>query len=93
MSLDLSYPTCYKCGLQNAALPLVYCLDCYAGLFGTKDLVGTTEIAERAGVQPDTVRKWLARHRDFPRPILMLAMGQVWRWDDVYDWITSRDVS
>lgn len=50
-------------------------------------LVGVTEIAERAGVRPDTVHAWRARHATFPAPAEDLAMGPVWWWSDVAAWL------
>jgi hypothetical protein len=88
----MPHPYCYRCGVTQAALPLVYCLDCWSlarnGAFD--DLVGATEIASRAAVEPNTVRVWTHRHADFPRPILALAMGQIWRWAEVEAWLKSH---
>lgn len=50
------------------------------------DLVGVTEIAQRANVKPDTVLKWRKRHADFPQPTL-LAAGPVWEWAAVANWV------
>lgn len=55
----------------------------------TFDPVGAQEIAERAGVQRDTVWKWRQRHPDFPKPVT-LNMGPVWPWEDVACWIARR---
>lgn len=55
---------------------------------GPADLVSVREIAERAGVRPDTVHKWRARHTDFPTPFSHVAGGvPVWVWPDVKEWI------
>ena len=51
------------------------------------DLVGVAEIAERAGVKPDTVHAWRSRHPSFPSPAVVLAAGPVWRWSDVDAWL------
>jgi hypothetical protein len=51
------------------------------------DLVGTSEIAERAGVKVNTVHSWRQRHADFPEPAVRLASGPVWRWPDVFAWL------
>lgn len=52
------------------------------------DLVGPTEIAERAGVKPDTVLKWRLRHAlTFPVPLVTLSSGPVWDWADVEEWL------
>lgn len=53
------------------------------------DPVGAQEIAERAGVQRDTVWKWRQRHPDFPQPVT-LNMGPVWQWPEVAHWIAHR---
>lgn len=54
------------------------------------DLVGVTEIAERAHVKPDTVHKWRARHSAFPKPVAELAAGSFWDWKDVAKWLKTR---
>lgn len=54
------------------------------------DLLGVTEIAERAGVKLDTVQKWRQRHLDFPKPVAELAMGPVWEWSDVELWLAKE---
>lgn len=52
------------------------------------DLVSVQEIAQRAGVQPDTVHKWRVRHGDFPAPFAEVAgTVPVWLWPDVKAWI------
>lgn len=53
-------------------------------------LVGQAEIAERAGVKPNTIRVWLRRHADFPKPAAELAMGPVWFWEDVRPWVNKQ---
>lgn len=50
-------------------------------------LVGTAEIAERAGVQLATVHSWRARHANFPAPVVRLATGPVWDWREVEAWL------
>ena len=52
------------------------------------DLVGTAEIAERAGVATATVHSWRRRHPGFPEPAARLASGPVWRWADVEAWLS-----
>ncbi len=51
------------------------------------DLVGQTEIAQRAGTTPGTIDTWRRRHADFPEPLARLAAGNVWRWEDVAAWL------
>lgn len=50
-------------------------------------MVGVAEIAERAGVRPDTIHAWRQRHPEFPTPITTLAAGPVWAWSDVARWL------
>lgn len=51
------------------------------------DPVGITELAQRAGVKPTTVHKWRERHDDFPSPVVELAMGPLWDWGEVEQWL------
>lgn len=51
------------------------------------DLVGTPELAARAGVAEATVHSWRRRHADFPKPIVRLASGPVWDWREVAAWV------
>lgn len=53
----------------------------------TLDLVGITEIGERAGVSRDTVFKWRARYADFPAPVATISAGSFWDWRDVEAWL------
>lgn len=46
------------------------------------DLVGVAEIADRLGWDKRRVSTYVARGT-FPEPVARLAMGQVWRWEDV----------
>lgn len=59
------------------------------GVFGLPGdaLVGVAEVAERAGVKPDTVHAWRQRHADFPDPVETLAMGPVWYASDIDRWL------
>ena len=52
-----------------------------------EDIVGKTEIAAHAGVQTDTVKHWGLRHKDFPAPCRVLAMGPVWWLPVVEAWL------
>ena len=54
------------------------------------DPVGVTEIADRAGVKPDTVQKWRTRHDSFPPPAVALSMGPIWDWHVVAEWLDAR---
>jgi predicted DNA-binding transcriptional regulator AlpA len=53
------------------------------------DLVGIAEIALRAGVARDTIRKWRQRHPDFPQPLITLATGPVWDYAEIQAWIAK----
>lgn len=54
-----------------------------------EDLVGMMEIADRLGVQRQTVRLW--RHRGvFPEPLAVVSRTPLWRWRDVDKWAKSR---
>jgi hypothetical protein len=48
-------------------------------------LVGIAEIADRLGVERDTVHKWRYR-RLLPAPDYRLAVGPVWEWDTIDRW-------
>lgn len=51
-------------------------------------LAGLAEIAAIAGVSKRTATRYTARE-DFPAPIAVLAMGPVWRIDQVQAWLDS----
>lgn len=53
------------------------------------DLVGATDLAQRAGKQVATVHSWRARHADFPEPVVQLAAGPVWDWRAVEQWLAK----
>ena len=51
------------------------------------DLVGAHEIAERLGVAfPNIGHSWKRRLKDFPKPIVILSMGNIWNWKEVDAW-------
>ena len=52
-------------------------------------VVGTREIADRAGVKRGTVAQWRKRHDSFPKPDWVLATGPVWEWVWVELWLTK----
>ena len=54
------------------------------------DPVGISEIAERHGTTPGTIRSWRHRHPDFPLPIAELAMGPLFDWREVETWLRTR---
>lgn len=51
------------------------------------DPVGITDIAKRANVRPDTVKKWIDRHDTFPKSEAKLAGGRIWDWPKVEHWL------
>lgn len=51
------------------------------------DLVDVTEIARRAGTSPGMVHQWRRRHADFPAPLVTLAIGPIWTWEPVKEWL------
>lgn len=53
------------------------------------DLVGMLEIADRLGVERQTVRAWRQRGL-FPEPVAVVSRTPVWRWRDVQRWADSR---
>ena len=53
-------------------------------------LVGSTEIAELAGVDPRLVATWIGRYDDFPTPIVELALGRIYLKAEVEAWLRQR---
>ena len=51
------------------------------------DIVGLSEIAERVHVEVGTVRQWRKRYDDFPEPLLVLRMGNLYLWPEVEEWV------
>lgn len=54
------------------------------------DLVGVHEIAQLAGVTAAAVANWRSRSTDFPRPVVELRSGPVFRRADVLRWLKKR---
>lgn len=52
-------------------------------------LMGQAEIADRLGVTRQRVQQLIAR-ADWPEPYEVLAMGKVWRTEDVEAWIKEN---
>jgi predicted DNA-binding transcriptional regulator AlpA len=52
-------------------------------------LVGAAEIAAMLGVSRQRVQQLTSRP-DFPEPAAVLAMGKVWRTEDVQAWAKAR---
>jgi uncharacterized protein len=71
-------------GLSEAATPY--------GTSGSiaEDIVSVAEISERAGRPISTVQSWRRRDSTFPRPLVELAAGPIWRWPDVDAWIAAK---
>lgn len=55
----------------------------------THHLVGAQEIARMLGVSRQRVHQLTSR-LDFPKPVVTLAMGNVWRREDVEKWAKQR---
>lgn len=57
-------------------------------------LVGLIEIAQAAGVRRPVVSMWRTRYADFPLPVQELAVGPVFWWPDIEEWLrlTGRRV-
>lgn len=54
-------------------------------------LLGVSELAERYGVQPNTITVWQLRHDDFPEPLVEVGgRVRVWWAPDVDRWVESR---
>ena len=52
-------------------------------------LVGSAEIEDMLGVSRQRVQQLIAR-RDFPKPVVRLKMGKVWRRSDVEKWARAH---
>jgi len=71
-------------GVTTIAVPVaVLPADC-------PDPVGIAEIAARHQTTPGTIRSWRNRHGDFPEPIAQLAMGPLFSWQEVEEWLRTR---
>jgi hypothetical protein len=51
------------------------------------DPVGAADIAERLGLQRQTVAKWRRRHDDFPDPRWYVSGQPAWEWTDIPPWL------
>jgi predicted DNA-binding transcriptional regulator AlpA len=54
------------------------------------DLIGLFEVAELAGVGPPAVVNWRQRNPDFPRPVVELKSGPVFRRSEIVAWLRRR---
>ena len=52
----------------------------------THHLVSVPEIAELLGVSQQRVHQLVASHQDFPHPEADLAIGRVWRREEIEEW-------
>ncbi len=53
-----------------------------------EEYFGVSEVAECAGVSTAAVCNWRKRkYKMFPRPVAVLALGPVWRADDIRKWL------
>ena len=50
------------------------------------DPVTARAIADRLQVVPSAVSNWMARHSDFPAPLIDLGRTKVWEWEHVESW-------
>ena len=56
------------------------------------ELVGINEIAAMAGTSKQAVANWRTRFADFPRPVVELAAGPVFKTTQVRSWLRRRKV-
>ena len=54
------------------------------------DLIGLFEIAELAGVSPPAVANWRTRDPNFPRPMVELKSGPVFRASEIRAWLARK---
>lgn len=59
--------------------------------FAAGDLVSVAEIAQRLGRPVSTVQTWRKRYETFPTPLVALAAGPVWDWDQVERWTRRHE--
>lgn len=52
-------------------------------------LVALGDIANLAGVEKDTVAKWIMRHSDFPAPFAATSAGKIWERADIEAWLKA----
>ncbi len=53
------------------------------------DLMGTSEVAAYLGISRQRVLK-IAQQPGFPKPLVVLKMGNVWRGSDIRKWAAKR---
>lgn len=57
---------------------------------GSKQLLGVSEIAEKASVTRQAVTNWRQRFDDFPRPVQTLQSGPVWEAEIIDEWLKAK---
>jgi predicted DNA-binding transcriptional regulator AlpA len=55
----------------------------------TCDPVSVGEIAEILGVTRQRINQLMHEHEDFPKPFAELAIGRVWKREDIETWAKS----
>jgi hypothetical protein len=56
-----------------------------------QDLIGLHEIAAIANVGPSAVANWRNRFKDFPKPLVELKSGPVFRRTNIQAWLANRE--
>lgn len=51
--------------------------------------MGQAEIADRLGISRQRVQQLIGR-ADWPKPFVVLAMGKVWKTEDIEAWIRNH---
>lgn len=54
------------------------------------DIGSVAEAADTCGVSKQVIVNWTKRHKDFPKPIVRLAMGPVWDLAEIRRWHKRR---
>lgn len=70
------YAWCFHHGEQR-----VYCPCC---------IMGIAQLAEKLGINRDTLARWIERHEDFPGPVVKLGRGNGWYYPEVKVWIVAH---
>jgi predicted DNA-binding transcriptional regulator AlpA len=58
--------------------------------FPAADPVGAVEIANRLGVQRNTVDQWRQRRIGFPAPTWIIGGRPAWDWPQIEQWHNTR---
>jgi prophage regulatory protein len=56
----------------------------------TCEPLGLLEVAEVLGVSKQRVHQLIGAYKDFPTPMAELAMGRLWRRNDIEAWAASH---